>query len=226
MTMAQLRTKAIVLSRTNYGEADRIMNLITPANGKVSVIAKGVRREKSKLAGGVELLAVTDLVLHKGRGELSIVTSARIEAFYSHILEDYDRLQFAYYVLKDISKAAELVPEPEFYDIAETALVSLNTLGISLALIETWYRLQMAILLGVGLNLATDEQGRKLSADATYRFSVDDMSFVQDPRGDMSADHIKLLRIASANNPEVINKVGGTDEILERCRRIAQIAHE
>ena len=44
-----LRTKAIVLRRTDYGEADRILNLITP-QGKIAVIAKGVRKEKSKLS--------------------------------------------------------------------------------------------------------------------------------------------------------------------------------
>lgn len=49
-----LHTRAIVLRRTNYGETDRILNLLTP-EGKKSVLAKGVRREKSKLAGGIEL---------------------------------------------------------------------------------------------------------------------------------------------------------------------------
>ena len=45
-----LRTFGYVLRRTNYGEADRILNIITPS-GKISAIAKGVRKEKSKLAG-------------------------------------------------------------------------------------------------------------------------------------------------------------------------------
>ena len=49
------RLRAIVLRRTNYGEADRILQLLTP-KGKRSVMAKGVRRERSKLAGGIELL--------------------------------------------------------------------------------------------------------------------------------------------------------------------------
>ena len=64
--MSSITTKAIVLSRVNYGEADRIMQVLTPDSGKIGVIAKSVRREKSKLAGGIELLAVCDLVLHQG----------------------------------------------------------------------------------------------------------------------------------------------------------------
>ena len=49
------RTEAIILRRTNYGEADRVISLITPDRGKISGIAKGVRKPKSKLAGGLEL---------------------------------------------------------------------------------------------------------------------------------------------------------------------------
>ena len=48
-TPNDIKTLAYVIRRTNYGEADRIINLITP-EGKISAIAKGVRKEKSKLA--------------------------------------------------------------------------------------------------------------------------------------------------------------------------------
>ena len=67
------RTTAIVLRRTNYGEADRILQLLTP-DGKRSVMARGVRREKSRLAGGIELFAVCEVVLTEGKGELGILT--------------------------------------------------------------------------------------------------------------------------------------------------------
>src|SRR5689334_20572083 len=44
-------TEAICLRRTDFGEADRILTLFTPAYGKVRAIAKGVRRTTSRLAG-------------------------------------------------------------------------------------------------------------------------------------------------------------------------------
>ena len=71
------RLKAIVLRRTNYAEADRVLQLLTP-KGRRSVIAKGVRRERSKLAGGIELLAICDVVIRSGRGDLGLLTSARL----------------------------------------------------------------------------------------------------------------------------------------------------
>ena len=79
--MSTERTKAIVLRRTNYGEADRIVTLLTPL-GQRSVMARGVRREKSRLAGSIELFAVSDVVLRRGKGDLYVLTQARLENFY------------------------------------------------------------------------------------------------------------------------------------------------
>jgi len=224
--MSTIRTKAIILSRTNYGEADRIMNILTPDNGKLSVIAKGVRREKSKLAGGIELLAISELTLHQGKGNLAIVTSARLDTFFAHILEDYAKLQFIYYVLKDISKAAEALSEPEFYEILRIVLESLNSKTIDSRIIETWYRLQMAILLGVGINLSTDDNGMKLIEDTTYRFDVESMSFAYDAKGQYETDHIKLLRVMSAQPPAIVSQVSRAKELIQQCATIGKIAHE
>src|SRR3954469_2246628 len=114
--MTTIRTRAIVLRRTNYGEADRILQLLTP-EGKRSVMAKGVRREKSRLAGGIELFAISDIVITQGKGDLGILTSARLVQFYRHIMEDYDTMQFAYEVIKQVTRASEMVDEPEWYDV-------------------------------------------------------------------------------------------------------------
>jgi DNA repair protein RecO (recombination protein O) len=57
--MKTIVTKGIVLTRTDYGEADRILHFLTPDQGKIAGIAKGVRKSKSKLAGGIELFSVS-----------------------------------------------------------------------------------------------------------------------------------------------------------------------
>ena len=63
-------TQAIILKRINFGEADRILTAITPEYGKISILAKGVRRSKSKLAGGLELFSVTDIGFINGKSNL------------------------------------------------------------------------------------------------------------------------------------------------------------
>ena len=156
--MNSLRTRAIVLRRTNYGEADRVLQLLTP-HGKRSVMARGVRREKSRLAGGIELFAICDVVIGDGKGELGILTSARLVQFYRHIMEDYDRMQFAYAVIKLVTKASEMVDEPEWYDVMAEILMALDATTVSLELTETWFYLRYAALLGHELNLYHDSEG-------------------------------------------------------------------
>ena len=60
------RTSAIVLSRFDLGEADRVLTLLTPHDGKLKAIAKGVRRPGSRIGGSVEPFAELQLLLVRG----------------------------------------------------------------------------------------------------------------------------------------------------------------
>jgi DNA repair protein RecO (recombination protein O) len=83
-----LKTEGIVLRSLRYGEADRILHLYTPDRGRVSAIAKGVRRAKSRFGGRLEPFFRLNLVLYEGRSELLTVTSAETVAAYPRLRED------------------------------------------------------------------------------------------------------------------------------------------
>jgi DNA repair protein RecO (recombination protein O) len=219
--MKTTRTRAIVLRRTNYGEADRVLQLLTP-EGKKSVMAKGVRREKSRLAGGIELFAVTDVVIGEGRGELGILTSARLVQFYRHIMEDYDRMQFAYAVIKWVTKASEMVDEPEWYDILAEVLMGLDAVTIDLALVQTWFYLHYAALLGHELSLFHDIQGDALESEQHYRYDEAEQGFRPTPNGELSSEHIKLLRLIATRSLKVLAQIGGIETILPDCLMVAR----
>lgn len=216
------RTKAIVLRRTNYGEADRILQLLTPEHGKLSAMARGVRRSGSKMAGGLELLAETELTLIAGKGDLYTVTSARLETFFGHILEQYERLRQAYQCIADVARASEAVAEPESYDLLRTALASLNSPQIDLRLVDVWYRLQLAQLLGQGLNTVIDTAGQPLRGDAQYGFDEAVMAFMAVSGGPYGADEIKLLRVAGSNPPAILARIQLPDAVVERTVRVAR----
>jgi len=71
-----LKTEAIVLRTLRFGEADRILHLYTPHRGRLSAIAKGVRRARSRFGGRLEPFFRLNLVLYEGRSDLLTVTSA------------------------------------------------------------------------------------------------------------------------------------------------------
>ena len=120
-----IRTLGYVLKRTNYGEADRILNLITP-QGKISAIAKGVRKEKSKLAGGIEMFTLTDFNIHLGRGEFGVVTGAKMMKHYGEIVKDFGKMELAAMMLKKINKTAENSDNAEYFNILDQSLAGLN----------------------------------------------------------------------------------------------------
>jgi DNA repair protein RecO (recombination protein O) len=70
-----LRTEAIVLRSIRYGEADRILHLYTPERGRVSAIAKGARRTRSRFGARLEPFFHLRMLLYQGRSELLTVTS-------------------------------------------------------------------------------------------------------------------------------------------------------
>jgi DNA repair protein RecO (recombination protein O) len=216
-----LRTNAIVLRRTNYGEADRILSVLTPAHGKLSVMARGVRREKSRLAGGIELFAVCDLSLHLGKGEMATLTGAKIKQFYDAIILDYDRMQFAYEAIKKVASAAENLDEPEFYQLLLDTLAALNRLDVNLTLVQIWFYLRLASLLGNELNTTLDNNGMQLVDGARYGYDRHNQVFVYDERGAYGPEQIKILRLMAHNPPEIIARITGVDEYIAGCLDLA-----
>lgn len=219
--MNPARTRAIVLRRTNYGEADRILQLLTP-EGRRSVMAKGVRREKSKLAGGIELFAISDVVISRGKGELGILTSARLLQFYRHILEDYDTMQFAYESLKQVARASETLDEPEWYEVLSEVLMALDVLSIPRQLIQTWFYLHYAQLLGYELSLNNDTSGQVLQSDQRYTYDVAEKGLRQSAQGGLTSDHIKFLRLANVKSIKTLTQIGGLEAILPECWLVAR----
>lgn len=90
-----VKTEAIVLRSLRYGEADRILHLYTPRRGRVSAIAKGVRRVRSRFGGRLEPFFRLQLDLHEGRGELLTITGAQTVEAYPRLRTDARALDAA-----------------------------------------------------------------------------------------------------------------------------------
>ena len=64
----EIRYNAIILRKKEVGETDRLYTLYTETAGKVSLVAKGVRKSEAKLAGQLETLMQGFVIVVKGRG--------------------------------------------------------------------------------------------------------------------------------------------------------------
>ena len=204
----QIITICIVLTRTDFQEADRILTLLTPDHGKVRVIAKGVRRPKSKMAGGIELFSVSEITVLPGRGELGTLISTRLKRHFADIVKDINRTMLGYEFLKRMNRLTEDAAGEEYFNLLVAALEGLDDHELSIELAELWFTMQLLKVTGHTPNLKTDYAGKQLEADRTYDFDFDAMAFKPHKEAPFNANHIKLMRLGyGTESPEVLKQV-------------------
>lgn len=113
-----LKTEAVVLRSMRYGEADRILHVYTPHRGRVSAIAKGVRRAHSRFGGRLEPFFRLRIELHEGRGELLTVTGAQTVEGYANLRGDGRALDAAARACDAVGRLFETAePHPGVFNL-------------------------------------------------------------------------------------------------------------
>ena len=216
-----IRTKAFVLRRVNYGEADRILSLLTE-DGFVSAIAKSVRKEKSKLAGGIELFCMSDITFVEGKNNsLCTLTSARMLEHYDNIATDLKKLELASLALKNIARVVEMAEGPGYFNLARETLKAINT-SDNLPLIETWFLLNFAKAGGEDINFSLDTDGQPLAENMTYVWDGHEQAMRPQVGGNIGANAIKILRFMLNNSLSSTIQVTGLAPLLPTILFVAK----
>jgi DNA repair protein RecO (recombination protein O) len=122
-----VKTEAVVLRSIRYGEADRILHIYTPHRGRVSAIAKGVRRARSRFGGRLEPFFRLRLELHEGRGEILTVTGAHTVDGHPRLREDARALDAAARACDAVGRLFETSePHPGVFNLLCRKLTLLN----------------------------------------------------------------------------------------------------
>jgi DNA repair protein RecO (recombination protein O) len=219
--MNSLHTTGIVLSRTNFGEADRIITVLTPDSGKLRLMAKGVRKQGSKLAGGIELLSVSQLSYIPGRRDLGTLVSSRIERHFGAIIKDIERTMYAYELMKGFNRLTEDLPEQEYFTILCEALAALELPTMRLDYVDVWVKVKLLEQGGHQLNTHTDNTGAALVPTQTYIFDMGKMALSPHPQGDLDVRHIKILKLTERlQSPEPLLKIVDAGPIIQDLHRL------
>lgn len=104
--MAIVHDQGIVLRSYPFGEADRVVVLLSPNNGKLRTVAKGVRKTKSRFGGRLESFAHVDLVLYEGRN-LGTITQVTLIDAHSAIRADLDKVVAAGSMVEVVDAVAQ-----------------------------------------------------------------------------------------------------------------------
>lgn len=224
--MNQIITKGIVLSRTNFQEADRILTLLTPDHGKVSVVAKGVRKSRSKMAAGTELLSISEIGFIRGKGDLSTLTTARLDKHFGTIVQYMDRTMYAYDLLKRVNRLTEDNAEQEYFNLLVATFEALNNPEIELNLIQLWVLLHLVTISGHLPELGYDNRGIKLAESPHYSFDAEAMAFYVHPEGLYKTGHIKLLRLCLSQPLNRLSNVTGLESYVLPMLRLMQTVNQ
>ena len=106
--MPTVTTEGLILRRVNFGEADRILTVLTDRYGKISVTARGVRKITSRRAGNIEVLNRVKRHLFKSKS-YTLTEAESIETFQS-IKDNLTLSTYAFHILELIHR---LVPEEQ-----------------------------------------------------------------------------------------------------------------
>ena len=163
-------TDAIVLTRFDYGEADRIMPLFTPTHGKLKAIAKGVRRTKSRLGGSLEPLAELRVALARGR-TFDVVTQVQVSHAWLRLRDSLEAPATAWYLAELADRSLEERHEAEgLYALLRRAYELLDA-GMDSGRVARWYEMHLADEMGVRPEVdRCVECDRMMEADEQFRW--------------------------------------------------------
>ena len=195
--------KGIILARTDFGERDRILTVLMRENGKIRLIAKGVRSAKSKLAGGIELFSESNLGYVVGKGEIFTLTSSRLIKYYGNIVQDLAKTETAYEILRTINRVVDDGHGQDYYQLLLASLSYLDKELLSHETMSIWFNLSLLEFMGESINLKTDNKNKALGESPKYSFDYDKNCFYADKSGIYGKPGVKLLRVVSESGKPV-----------------------
>ena len=167
------RTDAVILRRQDFGEADRLVVLLTPDHGKFRAIAKGARKPIARKAGHVELFALVDMLIARGR-ELHIITQAETREPFLALREDLVRSTYANHLVELLDRfTAEHDTGRAEFDLLVSALGWLAS-DIDPRLVARYYELRLLALAGFAPSLHHCAIGQEAIEPQDQFFSVAD----------------------------------------------------
>ena len=151
MSRARLyKTEGIVLRSMDLGEADRVLTVLTPRLGKLRVIAKGIRRTRSRLGGGLEPFSDVHLVLAIGR-TFDVVTQVALEDPHLGLRNDLHSTASAWYLVELVDRFCEgSADSHDAFVLLAQGLAALDAPdgAVSREVVARWYELHLLDAMG------------------------------------------------------------------------------
>ena len=219
-----LQSEAIVLKVFDFAEADKIFTLLTPDNGIIRVVAKGVRKPKSRMGGHIDVLSKVNTYISLG-DNLSNISQVEIINNYPVLKKDLSLISIGFYLLELCEKfSVENDPNNDIYYHLSYSLDILQENSEN-ALIVRWFEITLLMISGFLPELYNclisgeelDEGGHLFSSvngglvNKKYATSTD--SYIS-----IDKNSIKALRYLSNNGWPEVQKINFGKNTLDKLK--------
>ncbi len=126
--MPSYTANGLVVHRHDLGEYDRILTLFTREQGKLSAVAKGARRPKSRVSGATDLFTYSRFLLGTGKN-LDVVSQCEIAESFPDLRYDLERLARATYICELLDRMTlerDAMSSDALFDLSIAALTLLS----------------------------------------------------------------------------------------------------
>ncbi len=145
--MAGYRTEGVILKRTNFGEADKLLTLFSKHLGKIRLLAKGIRKTKSRKGGNLELFNWVKIYVAKGRN-LDLITEVELIEPFKAWRQDLQRVALAYHLAELVDRlTAEEAKSRKVFDLLISSFKELS-FGDNLEKLRTDFEIKLLEELG------------------------------------------------------------------------------
>jgi len=221
--MATYTLKAIVLKRIDFGEADRLVTVLTKSKGKLIVLAQGIRKPRAKLVSLLEPFSVVLLTLAEGKQRDRIAGAELISSF-SSLSQHLGKLGLASYFSESLDKLlVERQNVPGLFDLFVGVVKLLQSSKINPRLIKVFFELNLMKLLGSQPELYQSvESQRRLKTKENFLYSVqggglvsrdEESKYLRDKQP-ISKSAVRVLRLLAKGDFSVLGKLKPPKEIL------------
>lgn len=220
--MPTYQADAIVLRRLDYGEADRIVTLLTREYGKLAAIAKGARRAKARSAGSLDLFARSRMMLARGRN-LDVVAQVEHRGDVRHISGDLHRTAYACLVSEVVDKVLEdRHPVDDMFNLVVDTLDRLNATERSPRADAAWFLMRVLDQLGYLPQLQDCPGCGKPLPESPAWFSpllggvlCQACGSHEQAGSPLSVNGLKVLRLMAAGQDDLYDRLRLTPDLLD-----------
>lgn len=141
------KSRSIILKKRDLRESDGLLTIFSEKEGKITAVAKGIKKTRSSLRACVQPFCHSLLFYSRGK-EMDLITQGKIIDFYGNSREDINRTLYSMYLMELLDKSLmERVPLPDLYDAVVRVLELLNEQGLNLMLVR-YFESRLLVSLG------------------------------------------------------------------------------